>query len=569
MKAYQLKVSIKNAHPPIWRRCIVPAGITFSQLGVLLNEIMGWNGSHLFSFDFRDIGVRIDEMPDDDWGYWGMNAEEAAETLIDPYIEHSKWFTYIYDFGDNWEHRVDIESVLPDFEAMHPVVVKAKGACPFEDCGGLYGYYHILEALEDPAHEEYEDITEWVENTSDGAEKFDPAFYDMDGINRKLERTFPIRFVKKPDTSCAAELYEKIFMKSDGYLEVIQSDENGEDEEAADAGGRTEAGIEDWRALYEAATAVKELKPWETFFDMDLITLDGGWEEEVYVSILGKNGNCYGITIYEGLDGLNDFMMLAFSEQMNIPSDFAMSCQNNLTCYWGNREELSEEQYRIVKDLGYKFRGKNQWLYFLSFKKGYFPYNMDQDEVRRMTDYLTLLKEAIGYYRDKQVKVRFDEEETYYYTTDGKNVTCEAHPLPFTGHNFPVLNLTDEEILEEIRMADKCAVVLEADIVSLNSSVQDEKYDRPANPYLCLLAEARSGLMLAAEMSGPEEDEKIVLAETLLSFILKTGAPEEVRVRNVLIEAVLEQICKEAGIKLRRVKRLHSVEEFMEEMRKF
>ena len=75
--------------------------------------------------------------------------------------------------------------------------------------------------------------------------------------------------------------------------------------------------------------------------------------------------------------------------------------------------------------------------------------------------------------------------------------------------------------------------------------------------------------MLAAEMSGPEEDEKIVLAETLLSFILKTGAPEEVRVRNVLIEAVLEQICKEAGIKLRRVKRLHSVEEFMEEMRKF
>lgn len=302
---------------------------------------------------------------------------------------------------------------------------------------------------------------------------------------------------------------------------------------------------------------------------MDLITLDGGWEEEVYVSILGKNGNCYGITIYEGLDGLNDFMMLAFSEQMNIPSDFAMSCQNNLTCYWGNREELSAEQYRIVKDLGYKFRGKNQWLYFLSFKKGYFPYNMDQDEVRRMTDYLTLLKEAIGYYRDKQVKVRFDEEETYYYTTDGKNVTGEAHPLPFTGHNFPVLNLTDEEVLEEIRTADKCAVVLEADIVSLNSSVQDEKYDRPANPYLCLLAEARSGLMLAAEMSGPEEDEKIVLAETLLSFIAKAGAPEEVRVRNVLIEAVLEQICKEAGIKLRRVKRLHSVEEFMKEMRKF
>ena len=67
MKVYQLKVSIKNAHPPIWRKCIVPAGITFSQLGVLLNEIMGWNGSHLFSFEFRDLGMRIEEITDDDW----------------------------------------------------------------------------------------------------------------------------------------------------------------------------------------------------------------------------------------------------------------------------------------------------------------------------------------------------------------------------------------------------------------------------------------------------------------------------------------------------------------------
>ena len=179
MKAYQLKVSIKNAHPPIWRRCIIPAGITFSQLGVLLNEIMGWNGSHLFSFEFRDIGVRIEEVPDDDWGYWGFDAEEASETLIDPYMEHSKWFTYTYDFGDDWEHRVDIEAVLTDFKETHPVVVKAKGACPFEDCGWLQGYYHILEVLKDPAHEEYRDVVEWLKNTGYTADGFDPAYYDM------------------------------------------------------------------------------------------------------------------------------------------------------------------------------------------------------------------------------------------------------------------------------------------------------------------------------------------------------------------------------------------------------
>lgn len=569
MKAYQLKVSIKNAHPPIWRRCIIPAGITFSQLGVLLNEIMGWNGSHLFSFEFRDIGVRIEEVPDDDWGYWEFDAEEASETLIDPYMEHSKWFTYTYDFGDDWEHRADIEAVLTDFKETHPVVVKAKGACPFEDCGWLQGYYHILEVLKDPAHEEYRGVVEWLKNTGYTADGFDPAYYDMVEINRELEQNFQIRFVKKPDKSCSAELYEKLFRSNEGFLEVMQRSNNEGNEKMPETAGRTEAGIQEWKALYEAAMALKEQKPWETFYDMDLITLDGGWEKEAYVSVLGKGGECYGFNIYEGPDGLNDFMMLTYSDRMNISSDFAMSCQNNLTCYWGNREELTEGQRRIIKDLGYKFRGRNQWLYFLSFKKGYFPYNMDQSEVRRMTSYLTLLKDAVIYYKENKVEVKFDEGETFYYSSVGKKVTGEAQALPFTGYNFPVLTLTDEELLADLKRSEKCSAVLEADIVSLNTSVRDDKYERPANPYFCLLADVRSGIMLAAEMTGPEEDEKIILAETLLTFISQYGAPKEVRVRSVLIEAILEQTCREGGIKLRRVKRLPQIEEFMDGMRRF
>ena len=53
MKAYQLKIMIKNSKPPIWRRVIVPAGLSFSQLELVLNESMGWAGSHLGSFEFK------------------------------------------------------------------------------------------------------------------------------------------------------------------------------------------------------------------------------------------------------------------------------------------------------------------------------------------------------------------------------------------------------------------------------------------------------------------------------------------------------------------------------------
>ena len=80
--------------------------------------------------------------------------------------------------------------------------------------------------------------------------------------------------------------------------------------------------------------------------------------------------------------------MLTMQQSMNLSTEYAMFNQKNLTCYWGNRDELTDKQRKIIKELGYTYRGKNQWLYFLSFEPGYYPYNMDADEVVRMTEHM-------------------------------------------------------------------------------------------------------------------------------------------------------------------------------------
>lgn len=184
---------------------------------------------------------------------------------------------------------------------------------------------------------------------------------------------------------------------------------------------------------------------------------------------------------------------------MNIPGEYAMFSQNNLTCYWGNREELSEKQRKIIKDMGYRFRGKNQWLYFMSFQKGYFPYNMDKDEVRRMTEYLELLADAAAYYRENGLKTDFEHGKMFYYSKEDGKVLAEERELPFTGYHFPTLTLTDDELIQELRDSQKVDTVLEADLVYSGAAVADEEYDRPANPCLCLLAEAKTGMMLKAD----------------------------------------------------------------------
>ena len=102
MKAYQMKIAIKNSHPPIWRRFIVPAGLSFSQLSIVLNGVMGWCGYHLFKFEFYHLRLNIKEKYEDFIGLGEEEQLEASETIIDPFMEQEDWFSYIYDFGDYW-----------------------------------------------------------------------------------------------------------------------------------------------------------------------------------------------------------------------------------------------------------------------------------------------------------------------------------------------------------------------------------------------------------------------------------------------------------------------------------
>lgn len=50
-------------------------------------------------------------------------------------------FLYTYDFGDDWEHEILVEKVLPVVpDTRYPICLTGKRACPLEDCGGPWGY---------------------------------------------------------------------------------------------------------------------------------------------------------------------------------------------------------------------------------------------------------------------------------------------------------------------------------------------------------------------------------------------------------------------------------------------
>lgn len=332
---------------------------------------------------------------------------------------------------------------------------------------------------------------------------------------------------------------------------------------------RKEAGREEWKKLYDVATRIRELKPWEDFWDLDLICLrEGEKEDAAFVSILGKGGEYYGIVVYEGYRDLNTFMMMLNQEALNLSTEFVMGNQSSLACYWGNREELTEKEREIIKETGYKYRGKNQWLYFRSYKEGYYPYQLNQDEVHRMCYYLELLEEAVLTYRSEEVNVNFRGGEMYVYSIDPDtdNHYWGAEELPFVSFNYRSLKLNDAEIIETLKNVPNNRYVLEMDVAYQAAKINDKSYNRPGSMRMVVIAEARTELIMKAQILGPEEDQLESLANSLIEFIGQFGAPREIRVSNIIVEAALEELCEITDIKLRRVKRLPVIEDFINGM---
>lgn len=213
MKAYQIKIVIKNSKPPIWRRCIVPAGITFSQLGIILNKIMGWSGYHLSEYEFYHLQLQLREEDEFDEfvPMWDFDLLDSSKTFINEYMEQQEWFTYTYDFGDDWQHRVTIEKIIEDYPNNYPQVIKYKGDCPMEDCGGIEGYYECIDVIRDNENPESNERREWAESQGYG------ELYDMDEVNQDLQETCYV-ILGKGDKRKQQYIYEDMFNNKFGLI---------------------------------------------------------------------------------------------------------------------------------------------------------------------------------------------------------------------------------------------------------------------------------------------------------------------------------------------------------------
>lgn len=162
----QLRIWLRDIAPPIWRQVLVPACLTFDDFHDVIQAAMGWEWDHAYCFQRVGPRGRLGEDID--------GPEVLGRILARP----RQRVAYEYDFGDGWLHLVELEKRVPYAAARHyPYCLDGARACPLEDCGGVFGYQRVLEALRNPS----DDNAGWREWIG----RYDPEAFSAVAVNRR------------------------------------------------------------------------------------------------------------------------------------------------------------------------------------------------------------------------------------------------------------------------------------------------------------------------------------------------------------------------------------------------
>ena len=174
---YEIRVQMRDIEPPVWRILRVRPQTSLSRLHKILQRVMGWTNSHLhlFEIDGKPYGEGDFEWDFDVQDYRGMRLDKI-------FTEGRTSFLYEYDLGDSWRHDITLLGMVEGDPGENIACIAGARACPPEDCGGVSGYYHLLEARADPGHEDHDMLMEWVGG------KFDPEAFDVEAVDRALKR---------------------------------------------------------------------------------------------------------------------------------------------------------------------------------------------------------------------------------------------------------------------------------------------------------------------------------------------------------------------------------------------
>ncbi len=330
---------------------------------------------------------------------------------------------------------------------------------------------------------------------------------------------------------------------------------------------------DEWRQLYEAAIAFKKSRCWEWMYDDEIFGVKDPESGEIaYCCIMGNAGEHFGIAAYLGSEGL-DGLLRILSGDINPEDPDTMYIQKCLMCSFEDRADLDSKDLKIIKELGLKFRGRNEWPVFRHYEPGFFPWFLNAHQCRFLTHVLRqALDVALRCRREKSI-LKHDTPFTFLVRVPvpGENGILMWEDQYLTAEppkrGFISFYIADEIRAKKLRsIKPQKNLVFETEVFFAPSPVR-ERRERPYYPKVCLLLNHGNAMVISFEMFKDINREGYKCIEMLASYIERSGRkPSKLLVSREETYHLFADVCQQLGIQLEMVDGLDLMEEVRHSM---
>lgn len=327
-----------------------------------------------------------------------------------------------------------------------------------------------------------------------------------------------------------------------------------------------EASHKQWKELFSLADELKKLQPWTWMADDQIFSIKNPLtDESVYCSVMGAANQEFGLAVYIGKQGLDNLNKLVTMQ----PIDELIYEQKSILVSFSNRDELDKEDYRLIKSLDLKYRGKKQWPLFRSFVPGYYPWSLDRAEVELL---IAIIPQVI------HICIQLNEQPSLITFYNGKSLPFfdenGERQLIVTDNTEPEKQEADELPEDELylkrmkKQYQRVNIPIEVDFFYLNEPVQEYEGQRPFFPIMVLAVERKNEMIVYHDLIS--HGELYTIPDCMVTMFESLEAlPAEIWVQRDELYTLLEPLTSILEIKLKRVTKLSLMSDIKKELFSF
>lgn len=307
-----------------------------------------------------------------------------------------------------------------------------------------------------------------------------------------------------------------------------------------------------WIDFFRAAEVYRDLRPWEWMYDSDLFGVQDPVTGKInYCCILGNLGEHFALNVYAGDDGLNSYYeMLEFGEDDPMMAGLRQKC---FSVSFENREDLSNQDRKLIKDLGLKYRGAGQWVMAREYAPGWLPWYISEEAIPFLTQAFEQAVLVAKRAEQNPDLLHFDEEKVLVRVPKPSKtgLVWEDRILEMPNIKVSIALKPDATLMQQAKQISQSDQSFLLNLTFAPSPTVKDPGSRPFFPMIAMLMDREKGLILSYEMFSPDELETNLQEWLVYVFghLIKCR-PNHLILSNGYGAGLLEDIAEELDIEL-------------------